>query len=340
VSNPEKRNELYVGLFLFIGLALLGGLILQFGRFREHFGGHYLITIVFDDASGLIKGSEIRMGGARIGQVAALPELNEAVQVEVELAITNGIRIPAGSSFQINSATLLGDKLIVVIPPADKTGQFIAPGSRVQGAGPTGLDALQNNAEIVSRDVLRILKEAEATLVKVDGAVDEIRGASKQLGEAVGKINRSMLAEDNLAHFNKTLANLADVSNQWKQTSAKLDPALTETREAIASVKSAAARAEKTLANADETLASIKPALKGLPAAVDQISRTAGKAGTTFDRMNRGEGMLGAFASDNDVALDFKAFMNNLRRSGILLYQDGKSNVAQPPRSKIKGRPN
>lgn len=340
VSNPEKRNELYVGLFLFIGLALLGGLILQFSRFRERFGGHYAITVVFDDASGVIKGSEVRMGGARIGQVAALPMLNEAVQVEVPLAITKGIRIPVGASFQINSATLLGDKLIVIVPPVQKTGVFLEPGSRHRGGGPTGLDALQNNAETVSRDVLRILKEAEVTLEKVDGAVEEIRGASKQLGEAVGKINRSMLAEDNLAHFNKTLANLSDVSSQWKQTSAKLDPALTETREAIAAVKSAAARAEKTLATADDTLASIKPAIKGLPAAVDRISRTAEKAGTTFDRMNRGEGMLGAFASDNDVALDFKAFMQNLRRSGILLYQDGKPKADEAPGSRIKGRPN
>jgi len=340
VSSPEKRPELFVGLFLLIGLVLLGGLILQFARFREHFGGHYSFTVVFDDASGLIKGSEVRMGGAKIGQVSALPELNEAVQVEVEISVTDGIRIPAGSSFQINSATLLGDKLVIIIPPSKKNGEFIAPGSRQMGAGPTGLDALQTNAEIVSRDVVRILREAEATLGKVDGAVEEIQSASKQLGEAVGKINRSVLAEDNLARFDKTMANLSDVSNQWKQTSAKLEPALSEAREAIASVKSAAARAEKTLTSADDTLAAVKPALKGLPAAVDQINATARKAGTTFDRMNRGEGMLGAFASDNDVALDFKAFMKNLRRNGILLYKNEAPASGEPPASRIKGRPN
>lgn len=330
--SPEKRTELFVGLFLLIGLVLLGGLILQFARFKERFGGHYTITVVFDDASGLIKGSEVRMGGAKIGQVAALPELNEAVQVEVEIAVTQGIRIPAGASFQINSATLLGDKLVIVIPPVEKTGKFIEPGSRHLGAGPTGLDALQNNAEIVSRDVVRILKEAETTLAKVDGAVEEIQSASKQLGEAVGKINRSVLAENNLARFDKTMANLSDVSDQWKQTSAKLDPALAEARAAIASVKTAAARAEKTLTNADTALASIKPA-------ADQISAAAGKAGTTLDRMNRGEGMLGAFASDNDVALDFKAFMKNLRRNGILLYQDSKTEPPAKPAPRIKGRP-
>lgn len=336
----EKRNELTVGLFLLIGLVMLGGLVLQFGRFREHFGGRYTITVVFDDASGVIKGSEVRMGGARIGQVAELPVLNEAVQVEVELSITHGIRIPEGSSFQINSATLLGDKLIVIVPPVEKNGAYIPPGSHLRGAGPAGLEALQNQAEIVSRDVARILKAAEVTLGKVDGAVDEIHSASKQLGEAIGKINRSLLAEDNLAHFDKTLANLADVSNQWKEASAKLDPTLAEAREAIVSVKSAADRAGKTLENADETLASIKPALKGLPAAVDKFSRTTEKAGDALDRMKKGEGMLGAFASDNEVSLDFKAFMKNLRRHGILLYKNEVPKPEAPPRNRIKGRPN
>lgn len=340
MSNPEKRVELYVGLFVLIGLVMLGGLILQFGRFKDHFGGFYTITVVFADASGVIKGSEVRMGGARIGQVGSLPVLNETVQVEVELEIADGIRIPAGSSFQINSATLLGDKLVVIMPPETQTGVFIEPGSRIAGTGPTGLDALQNSAEIVSRDVVRIVKDVQVTLQKVDGAVDEIQSASKQLGEAVGKINRSVLAENNLAKLDQTLANLAEVSGQWKESSTKLDPALAEAREALAAVKSAAARAEKTLASADESIAAIKPALAGLPAAVAKISRTAGNAGETFERMNRGEGMLGAFASDNEVALDFKAFMKNLRQHGILLYQDEKPKSEEKPRSRIKGRPN
>jgi len=340
VSNPEKHTELYVGLFLFIGLVLLGGLVLQFGRFKEHFGGHYSIIVVFDDASGLIKGSEVRMGGARIGQVAKLPELTENVQVEVEIAVTNGIRIPAGSSFQINSATLLGDKLIVIIPPAVKNGMFLEPGSRLRGAGPTGLEALQNQAEIVSRDVIRILQQAETTLGKVDGAVEEIQTASNQLGEAVGKVNRSILAKENLAHFDQTMANLAAVSSQWKETSGKLEPILADAREAIASVKSAAGQTEKTIRHADETLAEAKPALKGASAAANHISLTAKKAGAALDRMEKGEGMLGAFASDNDVSLDFKGFMRNLRQHGILRYrnEEPKTEDAARPRFGVKHR--
>lgn len=338
---PKKRTEVFVGLFLFTGLVLLGGLVLQFGKFSDRLHGHYAITVVFDDASGVIKGSEVRMGGARIGEVASLPELNDAVQVEVQLSIRAAIRIPAGSTIQINSATLLGDKLIVVIPSDDRTGGFIAPDSRLMGAGPTGLDALQNNAEIVSRDVVRILKEAEATLAKVDGAVDEIKVASKQLGDAAGKINGNILSDKNLANFDGTLENLSATTARWKETSGKLEPTLAEAREAIQAVKSAAAGAEKTLKSADQTLAEVKPALVRLPKAVDQFSGTVGKAGDALDRMKKGEGMLGALATDNEVALDFKSFMRNLRQYGIFRYRDSVGKAEEKPKqepAKFGGR--
>ena len=328
MSAPKKRTEMLVGLFLFAGLLLLGGLVLQFGKFSDRLRGHYGLTVVFDDASGVIKGSEVRMGGARIGRVASLPELNDAVQVEVKLMISSAIRIPTESTFQINSATLLGDKLIVVIPPDDRSRGFISPDTRLMGAGPTGLDALQNNAEIVSRDVLRILKEAEATLAKVDGAIDDVKGASRQLGEAVGKINSSLLSDRNLANIDSTLDNLSATTARWKESSSKLEPTLAEAREAIQAVKTAATGAEKTLKSADQTLAGVKPALDRLPKAVDQFSTTFAKAGDALDRMKKGEGLLGALASDNDVALDAKAFARNLRQYGILRYKDG---VSKPP---------
>ncbi len=318
----KKRTELYVGLFIFTGLFLLGGLTLQFGRFREKLLGQYQLMVVFDDASGVIKGSEIRMGGARIGQVSSLPELNDAVKVEVELSISKSIRIPGGSRFQINSATLLGDKLIVVIPPDEKSGEFIAAGSRLEGSGLSGLDAIQNNAEKVSTDVMRIIKNAEETFTKVDAAVVDLRTASTQIREAMNKVNTGILSDGNLKHFEQTLANLDATTGRWNTTSEKLEPTLEEARDAIASVRNAAGSVETTLKSANQTLADIKPSLERIPKAVDQFTATTRKAGDTLDRMQKGEGMLGALASDNDVALDFKTFMRNLKEYGIFRYQN------------------
>ena len=328
----KKRTELFVGLFLFIGFGLLGGLVLQFGKFSDHFRQHYPLTVVFDDAYGVIKGSEVRMGGAIIGQVAELPKLNAAVRVEVPLSIRENIRIPVGSTIQISSATLLGDKLIVIVPPEDRSAGFIKPGSRLEGAGPTGLDALQNNAENLGRDFARIIGKAETTLVKVDAAVDDIRTASKQLGDAVGKVNQTLLADKNLAHIDTTLENLATATARWKETSDKLDPVLNDASDAFQEIRVAATTASKTLKNADQALAEVKPALSRIPNAMDEFSSTAAKAGDALDRVKRGEGLLGALATDNDVALDAKSFMRNLKNYGILLYRNPESKTEEARR--------
>lgn len=315
MPTSEKRNELAVGLFLFIGLALLGGLILQFGRFEELFANQYKLTVVFDDAAGLIKGSEVRMGGARIGRVAKLPELTEAVQVEVELSINEDIRIPVGAVFEVKSATLLGDKLIVITPPQRMIGAFIEPGTRLAGKGQTGLGELQDTAQMVGDDVARLIEKAGVTLGKIDVAVEEIQAASRELTESLRKVNRSILANGNLARFDTTLANLADVTARWKETSNKLDPTLAEARDAIASIKSAADKA-------DATIAELKPALEDVPAAVGNISAAAKKAGKALDRMEEGEGLLGTVTTDDEVSTDAKVFVRNLRRYGILRYRD------------------
>ncbi len=324
MAVPKKRTELIVGLFILVGMLMLGGLVLQFGKFRERLMGQYPLTIVFDDASGVIKGSEVRMGGARIGQVTKPPQLNAAVRVEVELSINDTIHIPKDSTFQINSATLLGDKLIVVVPPTDRDGGDISPGSRLEGAGLTGLDAIQNNAEEVSRDVLRIIKEAEGTFKKVDAAVVEIRSAGDQLREAMDKVNTRMLSAKNLDRFDSTLENLSATSGRLNATSEQLEPALTEAREAIRSVKQATATAEGTLRSADQAIAGLKPSLEKIPQAVDEFHATTHKAGETLDRINKGEGMLGAMATDNEVAFDFKTFMRNLKNYGVLGYKNPK----------------
>ncbi len=331
MAVSEKRNELAVGIFLFIGLVLLGGLIIQFGRFEDYFSGQYRITVVFDDASGLIKGSDVRMGGARIGRVAKLPALTEAVQAEVELAINKDTHIPGGSSFQIESATLLGDKLVVVIPPRRMTGSFIEPDSRHRGTAPTGIGELQTRAGVLSQDVDRILKKAETTMGKIDLAVDEIQAASKQLNESLAKVNRSVLAEHNLAHFDTTLSNLADASSQWKETSNKLPSTLDEARAAIAAIKAAA---DKT----DAAIAELKPAFEGVPAAVGNISTAARKAGHAIDRMEQGKGLLGTVTHDEEVSTDAKVFISNLRNYGILRYRNKEPTPEEDPRNRFRGK--
>lgn len=330
----RKRTEFYVGLFIFTGCVLFGGLVLQFGKFRERLAGRYPLTIVFDDASGVIKGSEIRMGGARIGDVERTPELNSEVKVEVTLSIDKSIPIPEGSKFLIASATLLGDKLIIVSPPEDRTAPPIAPGSRLEGAGLTGFDAIQNNAEKVTEDVIRIIRKAEVTLDKVDVAVNGLQTASGELQQSLAKVNGSVLSQTNLDHLQGTLHSLAEVAGKWNAASDKLDPTLNDARAAIADVRASAARFDETLKSADRAFDKFGPTLDQFSNTAREFSATSREAKTTLAKINHGEGLLGALAADNEVAFDAKVFMRNLKNYGILRYRNPAPETGKKPEEK------
>jgi phospholipid/cholesterol/gamma-HCH transport system substrate-binding protein len=339
MGESKRKTELWVGVFVFIGLALLGGLTVQFGRFGDRLRGKYQLVVVFDDASGLIKGSEIRMGGARIGKVAEHPELNANVKVQVVMSIDEPIRIPENSMIQIASATLLGDKMIVITPPqgGNTTGRFIQPGAVLRGGGPSGLDAIQNNAEAVSRDARRLMQEAESTFLKLDSAVDDIRIVTGRLAETMEKINGSILSEANLKRIDGTLANLESATGEWAKASVGLEPTIADAREAIQAIEKAAASADGTFVRAGDRIDQLEPALRDVPKAVASISRAADKAGQALDRVESGEGLLGTLAYDREVSDDARAFIRNLKQQGILRYRD-REMPEEDPRNRFRGR--
>jgi phospholipid/cholesterol/gamma-HCH transport system substrate-binding protein len=338
MSGPEKRTEIIVGLFMLVGLLFLAGLILQFGRLGDHFRGHYPLSVVYDDASGVIKGSDVRMGGAKIGKVAEHPELNDKLKVQVELRIDERVKIPVGSQFQIESATLLGDKLIVITPPEEISGEFIPAGTRLPGAGPTGLEALQENAVKFTEDAREMIVQAEGALKNLDGAVTDIRGATTGLNELIAKISDRILSEDNLGRVDRSMADLEEAIGSIKEAGVGLAPAVAEARDAIGSIKNAADGAQNTLAKADEKIDALGPAIEEVPGAVRALGQVADKAAGAIDQMESGEGLLGTLAYDREVSTDAKVFIGNLRRYGILRYRDAEMAKENDPRNRYRGR--
>ena len=78
MNEQDRGLELKVGLFVAVGLTILAALVVQFGRLGEGVKTYYDLTVHFDDASGLLKGSDVLLGGAKIGRVSAPPRLVSA----------------------------------------------------------------------------------------------------------------------------------------------------------------------------------------------------------------------------------------------------------------------
>ncbi|NDJ12436.1 MAG: hypothetical protein EBY17_14765 [Acidobacteriia bacterium] len=69
------KQLLLVGLFLSIGLGILGVLAVTFGRMSNTLGKPYDLTVIFTNASGLSTGADVLLAGARVGYIGAAPQL-------------------------------------------------------------------------------------------------------------------------------------------------------------------------------------------------------------------------------------------------------------------------
>jgi ABC-type transporter Mla subunit MlaD len=279
------------------------------------------------------------MGGAKIGRVAGTPILTEEANVQIDLLIHDRVRIPDGSTLGISSASLLGDKMIMVIPPKVQNGKFLVEDTTILGAGPTGLDAIQSNAEILSRDARKLMDGATETLKHVDEAVIDIRSSAQELTKAIQKVNQSILSTQNVEHVGQIIDNFNQTRAQFRKVSEELEPTMVDARKAIQAMEKAASGAQSTFGKIDQRVDELAPTLAELPKATKAITQAATKANQTMDEVVKGNGLLGALTQDDEVSTDAKAFIRNLRERGILRYRDGESiHPADDPRNRFQGK--
>lgn len=79
----------------------------------------YQLMAKFDSIDGINNGSEIKLGGVKIGHVKASNLDKKSYAVQLELAIDEEIKLPSDSSIQVVSEGLLGGKYLAVTPGAE-----------------------------------------------------------------------------------------------------------------------------------------------------------------------------------------------------------------------------
>jgi phospholipid/cholesterol/gamma-HCH transport system substrate-binding protein len=240
-NQTEKTLELKVGAFVLLGLAGLAALVVQFGRVGEGFKTYYGLTVRFPDASGLLKGSDVLLAGAKIGRVSGGPRLSRSGQgVDVPLRIFDYVRVPAGSKFSVGSSGLLGDRFVAVTMPPGEPTEFIARNTTIEGTRETGLDDLTREGGFVMSD---------------------LRGAVQNVNTTISRLNDQALSPENMQnlkasveHLNATTAALAESSKKIDGVLDKADATMGSAKKAADDVQSAMADARKTIQAATQVM--------------------------------------------------------------------------------------
>lgn len=90
----------------------------------------YPLVAFFDRIDGLHEGSEVRIGGVKVGAVTQLKVDLETYMAQVTFQVKDKIKLPKDSSAEIASDGLLGSKYLALVPGGDD--EVLAAGGRIR----------------------------------------------------------------------------------------------------------------------------------------------------------------------------------------------------------------
>lgn len=111
----RSKNDVWVGLFVALGLAAVLFLALQSANLLSlNFQSVYRVTARFDNIGGLKPKAAVRSAGVVVGRVEAIEFDDKTFQARVVLALENRYQFPKDSSLKILTSGLLGEQYIGV----------------------------------------------------------------------------------------------------------------------------------------------------------------------------------------------------------------------------------
>jgi phospholipid/cholesterol/gamma-HCH transport system substrate-binding protein len=90
----------------------------------------YEVSAQFDSVAGIHDGSDVRIGGVKIGTIVSETLDPNTFLANVRISIENAYKLPDDTVAKIVSSGLLGDKFLSLVPGGSE--QTIAPGGRIK----------------------------------------------------------------------------------------------------------------------------------------------------------------------------------------------------------------
>lgn len=236
----NKRLETKVGLFVFIGLALLAVLMLMFSKGASFYRGTYELHLHAGNVGGIKPRAAVLLAGVQIGTVSDIRLAPDGKSVTMDLKIYKEFPIYHDARFVIEQSGFLGDQFISIVPAKNLEPTW-SDGADVECESPF-------NLQQVARDAAGFIQRIDETAKKLDASVTDLRAQvlnaqtlanfgtsitnmkmfTEQALDAVGSINSLVntnsaqvnLAVSNTVQFSAELLLLADAAKEVLSTNA------------------------------------------------------------------------------------------------------------------------
>lgn len=256
---------------------------------------------VYDSVEGLKVSSGVIYRGYQVGQVISIQFTGERFdRVLVKFSVDKGLELPSNTLAMIQSADLMGSKVVALVPGDSHV--FAVSGDTLRSQVERGL------MEQVSQQMLPLKQKAERLLGSLDSVMLIVQGlfneeTKKNLSNSFGSIDR-------------TLRNLEGASGNLdtliQGESARISSILQDVNSITGNLRNNNEEISNILGNVSAISDSLRQAsLHQTLMSLDYILATTD---SIMNKINRGEGTIGALLNDNDLYYNLNQVSENLNR--------------------------
>jgi phospholipid/cholesterol/gamma-HCH transport system substrate-binding protein len=301
-KRKNIRQEIKIGLFLAIGLAILAVFIFVVGDFSLLFEKKgYILYTHFDSVAGLEKKTLVRMAGVKVGAVEAITL--KGSKAEVAMDINQWIEISQDSKATLASLGLLGEKYIEITPGVEEN--IVPPGGTIGSLPPISFDQLG---------------------IILSSVGDDIKSTSKAMRELLGEGEARVNIKEILQNLSSVSAELRDVISESKPN---ITRSLEKSAHAIdtfdQNVRAISENLDELIlllkGTVEENRESLKGNLEGIEGLISRTEDALKSLSEALEKINKGEGTLGKLIEDPSLYEKAENTINQVQADKFLLAQ-------------------
>jgi len=281
-------SEAKVGLFVLIAIIILGYMSFQVGEYGFGLKKGYLVTVVFDNATGLEKDASVTVAGVEVGRVESI--VLQDGKARVAMRIMPGVKLEKDVKAALKTYGILGDKFIEIVPGTRGGAQLEEGGQITEVEKTADIDKLLRELGTIASDVM----EVTASLRKVVGGAEGVANL-KAIIENTRELsdNLNTVVKQNDEKFTVMVDSLKNAAHEMEKTFS-----------ALSNITDRINRGEGTVGR-----------LVNEKGVFDKLDNTVASLEDITQKISEGKGTIGKLVNDEETVDNLNASLKSLDRS-------------------------
>jgi phospholipid/cholesterol/gamma-HCH transport system substrate-binding protein len=290
-AMDKSRLQLKVGLFVFIGLALLAVVLIQFSKSTSLFHGTYELHLHAANVGGIKPRAGVLLAGVQVGTVTEISLDDGGTNVTMILKIYKNFLIHGDALFAIEQSGFLGDQFVSVNPTTN------------------ALPALTNNADVYCDSPFNLQEVARSA----SGFIQRIDETAKKLDASVTDLQRVVLNGQTLTNFAIAIGNARAFSEQALGTVNDINSIIaTNATQVSVAVSNAVFFSQQLTGLADSANNLLATNGTEISLAVNNLKSSTDTLKKITDDLQSGRGLAGTILQNEQLAANVQTIAENL----------------------------